>query len=115
MEVLGNLRCGDGARAAHGLLDGGAHGRVELLKRGGHRLGGHAQMLGTHMVELLLEVAQRRGAAGLDIVEDRLDQFGGLVGAHLGTRHGSQHLGTGEALASQINDSHRRGIHTCLS
>lgn len=63
-------------------------------------------MLGTDMVELLREVAQGRSAAGLHIIENRLYELSGLVGAHLGAGHGFQHFSSSQLLAAQVNDSH---------
>ena len=101
-----HLGCGYGAAAAHGFLDGGAHFRIELVDGGLHGLDRHTQMLGTDMVELLREVAQGRSAAGLHIIENRLYELSGLVGAHLGAGHGFQHFSSGQLLAAQVNDSH---------
>ena len=106
MERGRHLGCGHGAAAAHGFLDGGAHFRIELVDGGLHGLDRHTQMLGTDMVELLREVAQGRSAAGLHIIENRLYELSGLVGAHLGAGHGFQHFGSGQLLAAQVNDSH---------
>ena len=101
-----HLGCGYGAAAAHGFLDGGAHFRIELVDGGLHGLDRHTQMLGTDMVELLREVAQGRSAAGLHIIENRLYELSGLVGAHLGAGHGFQHFSSSQLLAAQVNDSH---------
>ena len=106
VERRGHLGRGDGAAAAHGLLDGGTHFRIELVERGLHGLGRHTQVLRANMVELLREITQGRSAAGLHVVKDRLHKFGGLVGAHLSAGHGFQHFGSGQLLAAQVNDSH---------
>ncbi len=58
------------------------------------------------MIELLGEIAQGRSAAGLHVIEDRLHEFGRLIGAHFGSGHGFQHFGTGQLLATQVNNSH---------
>ena len=68
-------------------LDGGAYFGIKRLKCRGHRLDRHAQVLGTHMIELLLEVSQGRGAAFLDVVKNRPHQIGGFGSAHRGARH----------------------------
>ena len=87
VKVLRHLVGGDGACATHGLLDGGAYFGIKRLKCRGHRLDRHAQVLGTHMIELLLEVSQGRGAAFLDVVKNRPHQIGGFGSAHRGARH----------------------------
>ena len=51
------------------------------------------------MVEPLGVLAQRLGTIALHVVEDRLHQFGGFVGAHLGARHRGEHFGTGQGEA----------------
>ena len=111
VEVLRHLGCGHGAAAADGLFDGGAHFGIKLVKRLLHRFSGYAQVFRTHVVEFLLEVTQGRSTAVTDIVEDRTHQIGGFLRAHLGTWHRRQHLGTGEALSAQVNDSHRIVTH----
>ena len=97
---------GYGARTAHGLLAGGTPLRVEFVDGGLHDLDRHAQVLGANMVELLREIAKGRSAAGLHVVENRLHEFSGLVGAHLRARHSIQHFGSGQLPTTQINDSH---------
>ncbi len=101
-----HLGSGHGAATAHGFLDGGTHLGVELVDGRLHGLDRHAQVLRTDMIELLGEIAQGRSAAGLHVIEDRLHEFGRLIGAHFGSGHGFQHFGTGQLLATQVNNSH---------
>jgi hypothetical protein len=114
VEVLGHLRGSDRARTAHRFLDCRAHLGVQLVKGLLHGLGRHAEILGTNMVEFLAEIAQGRSASGFDVVEDRADEFTRLVGPHFGPRHRLKHLGTGQALAAQVDDSHGVIAHTHL-
>ena len=88
VKVLRHLVGGDGACATHGLLDGGAYFGIKRLKCRGHRLDRHAQVLGTHMIELLLEVSHR-AAAPRSLTSSRIrpHQIGGFGSAHRGARH----------------------------
>ena len=67
------------------------------------------------MIELLLEVAQGRGTAFLDIVQNRTHQIGGFGSAHCSTRHRGEQFGTGQVLTTQVNDLHDVLTHNAPS
>ena len=115
VEVLRHLIGGHGAGAAHRFLDGGAHFGVERGQGVLDRLDRHAQVLGTHVIELLLEVAQGSGAAFFDIVQNRTHQIGGFGSTHCSTRHRGEQFGTGQVLTTQVNDSHDVLTHNAPS
>ena len=115
VEVLRHLVGGHGAGAAHRFLDGGAHFGVERGQGVLDRLDRHAQVLGTHVIELLLEVAQGSGAAFFDIVQNRTHQIGGFGSTHCSTRHRGKQFGTGQVLTTQVNDSHDVLTHNAPS
>ncbi len=105
--VVAQLRGADGAGPAGGLLESGAHRRVELLQRLREGGGRHPQVLELHAVEALGRLAHR----GLAPVPDGLDDRPHLVhrGRHVERRPRQQRPRVGVAAATQVDAGQHGG------
>ncbi len=90
--------------AADGLLQGGAHGRVEAGERVGERLGRDADGFQPYSVELLGEVDQRRVATMMHGLADRAHLLQGGLNVEVGSgQQVAQGGALGKGVAAQID------------
>ena len=116
---VGDLRGGVGpalvgvndARPADGLLERGAHGRVQRGQGVGDDLGGHPQPLRADAVEALRGVVERRGTPLGDVGDDRTHGIQRRLDVELGTRQGGLELTQAEVLPAQVETGNDRVGH----
>ncbi len=94
----------DETGAADGLLQGRAHGRVQLLQRARERGGRNPDLVEPDTVEPLGEVDQRRVATMMHVLADRTHLLQGDRDVEVGSGQQVAQGGTlGEVVAAQID------------
>ncbi len=94
----------DGPGTPDGLLQGRAHGRVELLQGAGERGGRHPHLIKPDAVEPLGEVDQRRVAPMMHVLADRTHLLQGGRYVELGSgQQVTQGGALGQGVAAQID------------